>query len=111
MTDVIDLGQIEMAWNREYDHFDFIANSNYRDMLKNAYWAITECGLWEWLREFNEESFMFSNSPNINVLMKKMSEQPIGKSHSGCSFAITMRAMEEIAKHGIEMFATKNGMC
>jgi hypothetical protein len=108
MTDVIEIDQIEMDWNPEYEQFDFIENPYYRDMLRNAYWATTECGLWDWLREFNETSFMFSDSPNINVLFEKMQQQEIGRCHSGCSFAITMRAMERIAKNGMKAFVAKN---
>jgi hypothetical protein len=72
-------------------------------MLQDADSAITQCNLWEWLRDYTPEEgkgFMFSEHPNlvkINAAMK------FG-GHSGSSYGWTMRQMEYIAKHGWTLF-------
>jgi hypothetical protein len=67
------------------------------EMLADADNAITECDLWEWLKNYEPEGgkgFMFSQHPNltrINTAMKY-------GGHSGASYGWTMRTMEQIAK-------------
>jgi hypothetical protein len=52
-----------------------------------------------------EKGFAFSMEPVLDIINKKMSEnQYIYESHSGCSYACTMRSMEYIAKNGYEAF-------
>lgn len=60
-----------------------------------------------WLRNFNPkdtDGFMFTENPNINKIMAKMESLPDAPGHSGASFAITMRHLEFIAKHGIDEY-------
>jgi hypothetical protein len=87
--------------------FDFVSHETTRQMLKNAHWAVTQCASWNWLRIFNETSFMFSTSPNLDCIVNKMAEQPEGRLHSGSSFALVMRSMEYIAKNGYAAFEKK----
>jgi hypothetical protein len=62
--------------------------------------AVTKAGLWDWMREFTprrDQGFLFTSHPNIDVISSHMK---LADQHSGASFAITMRAMEYIAKNG-----------
>jgi hypothetical protein len=86
-----------------YAEFNTITDENNRVMLKNAHQAITSTEYWDYMRTFNEQSFMFSNNPAISKIMTKMSELGYD-GHSGCSFAWTMRQMEFLAKNGKQAF-------
>ena len=82
--------------------FNTIPDENNRVMLKNAHQAITSTEYWDYMRTFNEQSFMFSDNPAVSKISKKMSE--LGYSHSGGSFGWTMRQMEFLAKNGKQAF-------
>ena len=75
------------------------------EMLNNGAAAVTAAEAWDWLRQFNEESFMFSNDPMVQRITDKMGEY--ANHHSGASFGMTMRVMEHIAKHGWDSLAAK----
>jgi hypothetical protein len=83
--------------------FNTIADEHSRVMLKNAHQAITSTEYWDYMRTFNEQSFMFSNNPAVSKIMTKMTELGYD-GHSGCSFAWTMRHMEFLAKNGKQAF-------
>lgn len=83
--------------------FNTIADKHNRIMLKNAHQAISLTESWDYMRTFNEQSFMFSDSPVVSTITKKMFELGYG-GHSGCSFAWTMRQMEFLAKNGKQAF-------
>lgn len=83
--------------------FNTILDENSRVMLKNAHQAITSTEYWDYMRTFNEQSFMFSNNPAVSKIITKMSELGYD-GHSGCSFAWTMRQMEFLAKNGKQAF-------
>jgi hypothetical protein len=83
--------------------FNTIADEHSRIMLKNAHQAITSTEYWHYMRTFSEQSFMFSGSPTVSAIMKKMSELGYD-GHSGCSFGWTMRQMEFLAKNGKQAF-------
>ena len=91
------------------NEFTFIVQ-NERIMYKTAYDAITKLELWNYIKDFQEESFMLSNSPNITRIYNKIEE--LGYyGHSGASFGCIMRSMEYIAKYGLDTFIqeyTKN---
>jgi hypothetical protein len=75
-------------------------------MLTDAYKAITECDLWDWMRTYSPEEgkgFMFSDHPNLKRIDKAMKFD----GHSGSSYGWTMRNMESIAKHGWEAHKSK----
>lgn len=88
-------------------NFNFITDSHTRDLVSNGYVAVTELELWDWMRTFTpaqNEGFMWSSHPNINKIVKKMESLPNPPGHSGSSFAFTMRALEYIAKNGIDSY-------
>ena len=71
-------------------------------MLDNAWQAITLTKTWDFVKKQNE-SFMFSSDPRVNIIYVKMEE--LGYSgHSGCSFGRIMRIMQYIARYGEETF-------
>jgi len=85
-----------------------IKDENTRFMLENAYNAITVAEGWDFMKNFddNDNGFMFSNSPMVGKIMKKMEE--LGYyGHSGSSFGWTMRNMEFLAKYGRHQFVSK----
>ena len=83
----------------------FIQDSHTRSMISIGYTAIDKLELWDWLKTYEPESgFMFSSHPNINRIMQKMESLPDPPGHSGCSFGITMRQLEYIAKEGLDQY-------
>jgi hypothetical protein len=87
--------------------FSFIRDPHTRALVSNGYTAVNQLELMGWLRNFNPkdtDGFMFTENPNINKIMAKMESLPDAPGHSGASFAITMRHLEFIAKHGIDEY-------
>jgi hypothetical protein len=82
--------------------FEYISNDNDREMLVNAWQAISQTNLWDFVAQ-EIESFMWSNDPHIEVISEKM-EQLGYHEHSGSSFGITMRNMQYLAQHGENKF-------
>lgn len=86
--------------------FNTISDEHSRMMLRNAHQAISLTESWHFMITFSGESFMFSDSPVVSAIIKKMSELGYD-GHSGCSFGWTMRSMEFLAKNGKEAFLQK----
>ena len=95
---------IQMSITLEKSDFDKINSIHEREILENAYNAVTMTeGGWNYLKNFNEESFMFSSNPMVKSISDNM--VTLGyDGHSGASFGWTMRSMEYLAKHGKEAF-------
>ncbi len=75
-------------------------------MLEDAFQAVTVADAWELLKHPSfpgKEGFMFSSHPDI----LRISDCMKFGGHSGGSFALTMRQMEFIAKHGWESYVTE----
>ena len=87
--------------------FSFIRDSHTRAWVSNGYKAVSQLELMGWLKIFKPEDgdgFMWSKNPNIRKISEKMESLPDAPGHSGSSFAITMRHLEFIAKHGIDEY-------
>ena len=82
--------------------FGFIPEGQ-RTMYTSAFDAITQLELWPFMRNFSRESFMFSSSPEVLRIFNRISQLGYD-GHSGSSFGLTMRAMEYIAKNGLDMY-------
>jgi len=97
-----------MSLNYNSD-FDFIEDSHTRSMVSNGSDAVTQLELWEWLKSFEPGStgFMFSDDSNVTRIGNKMESMPNPPSHSGSSFALTMRHLQYIAKHGMNEYKKK----
>ena len=82
--------------------FDYITDLNYKEMLVNAYQAISQTETWDFVKQ-SCKSFMFSDDSKIWIISKKMTE--LGYcGHSGASFGYTMRDMQYIAQNGEKKF-------
>jgi hypothetical protein len=87
--------------NQKMADFSFIRDEHTRRLVSNGYDAVNQLELWSWLKTFEpnaNEGFSWSNHPNINRIIQKMESLPDAPGHSGCSFALTMRHLEYIAK-------------
>ena len=70
------------------------------EMLQDADNAVTECGLWDWLKEFNpkeNEGFMFTKHENLDKIHSKMK---LLDQHSGFTYGWIMRNIQYVAQHG-----------
>ena len=76
--------------------FEYITTPGDRKMLATAYQAITVTETWEYVKNMQE---MDSSVPETKRIFGKIVAFGY-HGHSGCSFSITMRAMQYIAKHG-----------
>ena len=94
-TDDVKITDAEFNYN--------IYDKNNRIMLKNAHQAITNAEAWDWMKNFQGESFMFSNDAMISKISRNM--VTLGyDGHSGSSYGWTMRCMEHLAKNGKDAF-------
>ena len=84
--------------------FAFIEDIDSREYLQSAHQAITSCELWDWLRDYNTNAFMWDRSPELAIIKEKMREDPINGNHSGASYGWTMRQMEAVAKSGYDAY-------
>ena len=78
--------------------FYYIKSNTDRIMFSTAYKAITQTETWDYIK--NLESCFGIESDRI---YKKIEELGY-KGHSGCSFMITLREMQFIAKYGEQLF-------
>jgi len=86
--------------------FDFV-DIGLCPYYENAYWAISECDLWEWLRDLelpDECGFIYYKCPELDHVRTKMQEQPIGRTHNELSYNTTMRVMQFIVHRGIAAY-------
>lgn len=94
--------------------FSFVRDPLTRMFLHDAYQAVSLANAWVALRTESppaDKGFMFHTSSTTDSIQKFMR---YANEHSGASYAITMRAMERIAKKGwkqfvSEMEASQNG--
>ena len=88
-------------------NFNFIPDSSTRCMICNGHEAISELGLWTWMKDFDpptDEGFMWTTHPNIYRISSKMSLLPNNPHHSGATFATTIKHLKFIAKYGIQKY-------
>lgn len=88
-------------------NFDFV--SSYSQLYyKSAHKAITNCEMWNWLRNYQVDEnrgFMFTQGvPELTRISEEMAKDSVNDGHSGASYGCTMRSMEYIAKNGYDDF-------
>lgn len=89
--------------------FNYEYVSSYSQLYyKSAHKAITNCELWNWLRNYqlNEDrGFMFTQGvTELDRINEEMAKDPVNDGHSGASYACIMRSMQYIAKNGYDDF-------
>jgi hypothetical protein len=85
-----------------FGQFLYVIDVFDREMLQNAWTAINQLDLWEYMKR-PTDSYMMSSDPEINIITKKMEDLGYN-GHSGSSFGWTMRQMQHIAQHGEDDF-------
>ena len=88
--------------NRGSGNFDYIQNKSERNMLSTAFQAITLTETWDFMSQ-PIVSFMCSDDKRVRIIYNKI-EQLGYHGHSGSSFGLTMRNMQQIAVEGEEAF-------
>lgn len=86
----------------EEGKFTYIKDPLSREMLVNAWNAITQLNLWDYMKE-KSDSYMLSNDNQVNLISEKMCELGYN-GHSGFSFGWTMRQMQFIAINGEDVY-------
>lgn len=90
-------------------NFSFIECGITRTGLENTYQAITNCQLWEELKQYcvdNEKGFMFSSDVLLTKIYRETERLQTG--HSGASWGFCMRTMDYIAKNGWQQYKYYN---
>lgn len=83
-------------------NFDYVPNLWDREMYENAWQAITQTNMWDFVAQ-NIDSFTFSLDPRIDIISEKMEELGYN-AHSGISFGRTMRQMQYLVRNGEDKF-------
>ena len=86
--------------------FDFITDKMERTVLMDAYEAVCDMNLWNYLKENTFESFTYYNGPYVQLHLKLLEKADKSNLHSGASYGITMRNIEAIAKDGFDVWKT-----
>ena len=85
--------------------FVFIKDQHTRNIYKNAHAAVSATNMWNWMKTYKpDEGYMFTRHKNIKIIENKMAEDSIYQSHSGGSFVMTLRQMQNIAIVGYSTF-------
>ena len=80
--------------------FTFINDDLTKDMLEDMYKAITETNTWEYVKaDPGDGGFMLSGPHPFDGAIKNMD-------HSGASYAMTVRDMQYIARHGWDKYVS-----
>ena len=93
---------IRIKPNRGTGNFDYIQNQSERKMLSTAFQAITLTELWDFV-EKPIDSFMCSGDKRVRTIYNKIEELGY-HGHSGSSFGLTMRNMQQLAREGEKVF-------
>ncbi len=96
---------INSSYNSSYigdGKFEYISNRNDREMFINAWQAISQTNLWDFVRT-HIYPFALSSDQRVEVIGKKMIELGYDR-HSGSSFGSTLRHMQHLAIHGEKQF-------
>jgi len=87
--------------DRGNGNFEYISEIDERNMMINAFRAITRSETWDFVAKGpGSAGFMCSRQPEIYKIMNMMDLCEPGVGHSGASFGWTMRHMEFLANYG-----------
>jgi hypothetical protein len=82
--------------------FLYINDTHDRKMLVNAWNAIDELDLWDYMKK-EQDNYMFNTDRELFRIMAKIEELGYN-GHSGFTFAWTMRQLQYIAQNGEEKY-------
>lgn len=81
--------------------FEYIQDSDTKQMLMNCWEAITLTEMWHFMKKDpGSTGYMFSNANELIIITKKMNELPNNVGHSGFTMGWTLRQMQFIALYG-----------
>jgi hypothetical protein len=89
------------------DKFAFLTNDSdkmFKTCLIDAYDAVDEMNLWDYLGNNIFNSFAYYDGPYQELHHKLLEKADKNNLHSGASYGITMRNIEQIAKNGFEQW-------
>ena len=89
------------------NRFDFVRNKMEKTVLHDAYEAVNDMNLWDYLKENTFETFTYYDGPHKQLHQELLEKADKNNMHSGSSYGITMRNMEQIAKQGFEVWKQK----
>ena len=78
--------------------FSHVKDKETRNLLDLTYQAVTNTNSWEFLKTFTPDEnsgFMFSSHPQLSKITWEC--EKLGCGHSGSSWGLAMRHMEDIA--------------
>lgn len=84
--------------------FDFIQDKLSRMALEDAYDAVDDMKLWDYLGSNIFNSFAYYQGPDMSIHFELLKKADKNNLHSGASYGITMRNIEQIAKNGFDQW-------
>lgn len=87
-----------------YYDFSFVSNNMIRKSLEIMQIVLNDHNLWDYVKNFSQESFMFSDSDELKIISNDVRND----FHSGATFALTLRSIQYILNNGIEKFKQQN---
>jgi hypothetical protein len=88
----------------ERGDFSFFGDADLEKSLDIAYESMEELQLWDWLKTYMPESFVFNDDATLRSLSDHMFDK--GEIHSGTSFALVMWHMQCISKKGWDTYVS-----
>jgi hypothetical protein len=87
-------------------NFDFIPSEHTRYMVSTAYKAVQDMGEWDFIRRYDPNPDLgYISDPNVRInAIESRIDQEYQGGHSGASMGATMRAIQFIAKNGLNAF-------
>lgn len=92
--------------------FEYIKCEYTRNMLINAFQAITISEMWDFVKKGPPKNtgFIFCEGPEIYKILDAMDKCSPKIGHSGATFGITLREMQYLATHGEKNYKMHCGM-
>ena len=83
--------------------FSYLTDEFTRTTYEDMYAAITKAEAWDWIKAEPQNGFMFDDSEKSKAIGSFLNgNDRVG--HSGASYGLTMRAMQQLALIGWECF-------
>ena len=100
-----NLSDVHAEMENKYPTFNHIEDEMMCSALINTHRAITNLNCWEFIKNYKENSFMFSQSIELAAISDEC--ERLGVGHSGSSWGVCMRHMRDIATKGYPNYLKK----